>query len=152
MASEEDNFDIDIYGDGEAEGTEGDYKQEENEINLDAWNEEQQNSHGSVKPENASTSTSTVNGDTQFNESTTATLLSTQSQQSTPAPQQATKSKGGLDDRPVDPGATAAVMISDLHWWTTEDDVRGWANQADCEDDLKDVTFSEHKVNGKSKG
>ena len=43
-------------------------------------------------------------------------------------------------------------MISDLHWWTTEDDIRGWANEAGAEEELKELTFSEHKVNGKSKG
>ncbi|KAI9740117.1 MAG: hypothetical protein M1818_004868 [Claussenomyces sp. TS43310] len=66
--------------------------------------------------------------------------------------QQGTKRKEGSDDRPIDPGATAALLISDLHWWNTDDDVRGWVNQAHCEDELKDITFSEHKVNGKSKG
>jgi hypothetical protein len=66
--------------------------------------------------------------------------------------QQGVKRKEGSDDRPIDPGATTALMISDLHWWNTDDDVRGWINQAQCEDELKDVTFSEHKVNGKSKG
>jgi hypothetical protein len=66
--------------------------------------------------------------------------------------QQGVKRKEGSDDRPIDPGATTALLISDLHWWNTDDDVRGWVNQAQCEDELKDITFSEHKVNGKSKG
>jgi hypothetical protein len=43
-------------------------------------------------------------------------------------------------------------MISELNWWNTDDDIRGWAREADCEDEIKDITFSEHKVNGKSKG
>lgn len=152
MASEEDNFDIDIYGDGETEGNEGDYKQEDNDISLDTADEENQDTHDNIKPADISTSTSTINGEAQYNESTTATLHSVQSHQSTPAPPQGIKRKESSDSRPIDPGATAAVLISDLHWWMTEDDVRGWANQADCEADLKDVTFSEHKVNGKSKG
>lgn len=62
------------------------------------------------------------------------------------------KDAPGSDERPVDPGATTALMISDLHWWTTDDDIRGWVRQANCESELKDITFSEHKVNGKSKG
>ncbi len=152
MASEEDNFDIDIYGDGGPEGNDGDYKQEDNEISLELSNDEQQNSHGNIKQEDLSTATSTINGETPYNESTTGTLHTAQSQPSTPAPQQGVKRKESSDDRPTDPGATTALLISDLHWWTTEDDVRGWANQAGCEDELKDVTFSEHKVNGKSKG
>ncbi|EHK97251.1 putative Cleavage and polyadenylation specificity factor subunit 6 [Glarea lozoyensis 74030] len=66
--------------------------------------------------------------------------------------QQGVKRKEGSDDRPIDPGATTALLISDLHWWNTDDDIRGWVNQAQVEDELKDITFSEHKVNGKSKG
>lgn len=66
--------------------------------------------------------------------------------------QQGVKRKEGSDERPIDPGATTAILISDLHWWNTDDDIRGWVNQAQCEDELKEVTFSEHKVNGKSKG
>ena len=148
MASEEDNFDIDIYGDGETEANGEDYKQDDNDINLDGSYEEDQNSRS--KPEEVSTATTAVKGETQYNESTAATFQSAPSQQSTP--QQGIKRKESSDERPVDPGATLAIMISDLHWWTTEDDVRGWANQAACEEELKDVTFSEHKVNGKSKG
>jgi hypothetical protein len=56
------------------------------------------------------------------------------------------------DDEGIDPGATTALMVSELNWWTTDDDIRGWLRQGDCEDGIKDITFSEHKVNGKSKG
>lgn len=65
---------------------------------------------------------------------------------------QGTKRKSEEDDRPVDAGATQAVMMSELNWWTTDDDIRGWLKKADCEGEVKDLTFSEHKVNGKSKG
>lgn len=54
--------------------------------------------------------------------------------------------------RSVDPGATLALMISELNWWTTDDDIRGWLKQGGCEEEIKEITFSEHKVNGKSKG
>jgi hypothetical protein len=67
-------------------------------------------------------------------------------------PQQGVKRKEGSDNRPIDPGATSCLMISDLSWWNTDDDIRKWIVQAGCEDELKDITFSEHKVNGKSKG
>jgi hypothetical protein len=59
------------------------------------------------------------------------------------------KSESG---RSVDPGATLALMISELNWWTTDDDIRGWLKQGGCEEEIKEITFSEHKVNGKSKG
>ncbi|KAL9626159.1 MAG: hypothetical protein Q9164_007930, partial [Protoblastenia rupestris] len=103
MASEEDNFDIDIYGDGEAEGNEGDYKQEDNDINIDGANDERHNNDDSIKLEDPSTATSTVNGDVQYNDSTTATLQSTHSQQNTPTPHQGIKRKESSDDRPIDP-------------------------------------------------
>lgn len=67
-------------------------------------------------------------------------------------PQQGTKRKEAHDDRPVDPGATTAILISELNWWNTDDEIRGWARQAGCESELRDITFSEHKVNGKCKG
>lgn len=67
-------------------------------------------------------------------------------------PQQGVKRKGGSDDRPIDPGATSTILVSDLQWWHTDDEIRGWAQEAQCEEELKDITFSEHKVNGKSKG
>lgn len=67
-------------------------------------------------------------------------------------PTQGTKRKSPSDERQIESGATTALMLSDLHWWTTEDDIRAWANAVDAERDLKEVSFSEHKVNGKSKG
>lgn len=70
----------------------------------------------------------------------------------TQQPQQGVKRKEGSDDRPIDHGATSCLMISELNWWNTDDDIRKWIVQAGCEDELKDITFSEHKVNGKSKG
>ncbi|ORZ37898.1 hypothetical protein BCR44DRAFT_1430164 [Catenaria anguillulae PL171] len=42
-----------------------------------------------------------------------------------------------------DPNATSALIIEDLSWWTSDRD-----DQA-C---VKDITFNEHKVNGKSRG
>ncbi|KAL2831168.1 hypothetical protein BDW59DRAFT_7796 [Aspergillus cavernicola] len=154
MATEDDNFDIDIYGDGSgySANDQGDYKQdddmkqEDTDLILDA-------------PDNTQTSGSTDSGTIQEQptiatngESVTHTDTANQQQmQKSTTAQQGMKRKE-LDDRPVDPDATPALLISELHWWTTDDDIRGWVREAGCEDELKDVTFSEHKVNGKSKG
>ncbi|KAL4970056.1 RNA-binding protein [Aspergillus stella-maris] len=156
MATEDDNFDIDIYGDGSGfnANDQGEYKQdddmkqEDTDLLLDAPDNSQPSG-------NASTDSGTIaeqpapatNGANVTHPDTT----NQQQMQKDATPQQGVKRKE-LDDRPVDPDATPALLISELHWWTTDDDIRGWVREAGCEDELKDVTFSEHKVNGKSKG
>ena len=57
-----------------------------------------------------------------------------------------------VDNRPLDPGAMPSLKLADLHWWTTEEDVRGFCAQAGAEEELHEVCFGEHKINGKSKG
>ena len=168
MATEEDNFDIDIYGDG------GEDYQEEGQVNPD---EEKQTLDESTIQANTEVPATTFLGpsnsandiaqkdevkpeDNEGESNGVAHKIgSTDESALDPlhlpkqAPQtQGLKRKEGIDERFVDPGATTALFISDLHWWITDDDIRGWANQSECEDELEDMTFSEHKVNGKSKG
>lgn len=139
--AEEDNFDLDIYGDGGYNGQEGP------ELILDA---PETNGHeGGEGQHGNNDNTQTANGqDTQHPIQSTAGQAP---QQHTPVQQGQKRKTSSSEDRPTDPDATTALFISELFWWTTDDDIRGWVNEANAEDELKDVTFSEHKVNGKSK-
>lgn len=169
MAAEEDNFDIDIYGDGGEDYHQGSPDEEgiKNENVLEP-------SSGLVETDHSAQDSTTSlqmgnrqevaedmkleNGHLDAGDIAQKIASTDESAQETvhlpkQAPQtQGLKRKDGSDDRFVDPGATTAIFISELHWWVTDDDVRGWANQSQCEDELEDITFSEHKVNGKSKG
>ncbi|CAI4218291.1 unnamed protein product [Parascedosporium putredinis] len=134
MAEEE--FEIDIYGDAANDQSN---EQSHNHDDSQSYRDE---GHGHNADES--------HVDDHYDDDRT---VQDNSQHQSP-PQQGVKRKGGADndDRPVDPGATAALMLSDLNWWMTDDGIRAYAREVHCEDELKDVTFSEHKVNGKSKG
>jgi hypothetical protein len=166
--ADDDNFDIDIYGDDVEQETnfQGDLKQDESTAMHTDHVEDTSNAMDQTKSEppeepnkQESAPSGATNGDQHQDNGTqqiSSTGGSTNNQVQLPkqAPrQQGMKRKQGEDDdRPTDPGATAALMINDLNWWISEEDIRGWANQSGCEDELIEVTFNEHKVNGKSKG
>ncbi|CAF9912529.1 MAG: hypothetical protein GOMPHAMPRED_007683 [Gomphillus americanus] len=138
MAGQEDNFEIDIYGDAE-EG----YQNEEQQMEETSDHHNQMENPSTEEPnEQHEEHQETAPGDT---------VESMNVEASKPAMQNL-KRKEGVDERPLDSGATAALTVSELHWWINDDDIRGWANQCQCEDELREITFSEHKVNGKSKG
>jgi hypothetical protein len=162
--ADDDNFDIDIYGDDSYQDPS---LQDTSSTNANAPNPNAGDatvSMNNVKSEGGDQavkqepSVDGMNGDAQQDHSTqqiASTGGSTGNHEvHKQAPQkQGTKRKQGEDDdRPMDPGATAALMINDVNWWVSEEDIRGWANQSGCEDELNEVTFNEHKVNGKSKG
>jgi hypothetical protein len=166
--ADEDSFDIDIYGD-EDFATDGkaatDIKEAETdkmpeEEHAPAIEEDKTMVESSDVPDQTSAlpetpATANDSGETQGDQRIASSIGTSYDHVEIPkqAPQeQGVKRKDGEDDRAVEPNATTALYIQDLHWWTTDDDIRGWINQTHCEDELKDITFSEHKVNGKSKG
>lgn len=172
--ADEDNFDdLDIYGDGTGE----DYA-EGQEASADATN---QADTSSTTLDNTHDQSEQTNGDQQqgYNgntdqqdsypmveqEAATKQEPDTQAISSTigdtsqagppkqaPVQQGVKRKEGTTDEREIAAGATTALLVSDLHWYQDEDDVRGWCNQAGVEDEVKEITFNEHKVNGKSKG
>lgn len=178
MVSEEDNFDIDIYGDGDGDGVDGgdgveDHQQEPDQFtkvetsseptSAGHVNEADQimnstdphpSSNGqSVQPDEKLENGHSEDGLAQKIASTDDSASDpVQLPKQPPQTQGIMRKDGASDDRFVDPGATSALLVSELHWWVNDDDLRGWANQSQCEDELEDITFSEHKVNGKSKG
>lgn len=158
----DDEFDIDIYGDTNTEqdtifkkDDEGDVKIEGVEASVpeaaetNGKHEDQDDDYVDIKVGNEKDKLIEGQQKIKSTDESGHDLINIPKQ----APQQqGVKRKEGSDDRPIDQGATTALLISELHWWNTDDDIRGWINQAQVEDELKEMTFSEHKVNGKSKG
>ncbi len=171
MASDEDNFDIDVYGDGEEEKADQPMDSGVNQV-TDGFAVDQVNANTNASHDQSQGQSGQQGGDgVEQNEVNNAHDENTQGQDdddddiiiTVDAPPRGQQQQSQLpvkqgvkrkepDDRPLDSNATPAVFISELHWWSTDDDIRGWANRCKCEDELKDITFSEHKVNGKSKG
>lgn len=163
----DDEFDIDIYGDTAQESDETFKKDDEGDVKIegvestpaDTTTDTNGNNDMNYKQEDDDNYLDTSAGQEDHKMDGQQQIKSTDEsgQESLAIPkhapqQQGVKRKEGSDDRPLDPGATTSILISELHWWNTDDDVRGWINQAQVEDEMKDITFSEHKVNGKSKG
>jgi len=161
--ADDDNFDIDIYGDDSYQDSGA---QDTAVPDASAANTNTNSGGNTAAPEakvqndsaaNKQEGTDTTPNDGAQQDSTVQQISSTGGSghdvhRQAPQQQGTKRKQGEDDDRPTDPGATAALMINDLNWWISEEDIRGWANQSGCEDELNEVTFNEHKVNGKSKG
>lgn len=158
--ADDDNFDIDIYGDDSYQDTNTQDTavpdatiSAESAENTTTSNANPEQSNAGHQQEVASAATS----DDPQQDNTVQQISSTGGSghdvhRQAPQQQGTKRKQGEGDDRPTDPGATAALMINDVNWWISEEDIRGWANQSGCEDELNEITFHEHKVNGKSKG
>jgi hypothetical protein len=155
--AEDDNFDLDIYGDDVHDDEQANPSHQvpvtEPEPEPEPEQEQEQEpdaAHGAEDDDRSS-------GTAHPNEQTPIQNQSPPKSNPIPAkPVVQPKSQGvkrkGIDERPVDVNSTNAVQLTELNWWVTEEEIRGWCNKAGCEDELKDISFNEHKVNGKSKG
>ncbi|KAI1478278.1 hypothetical protein F4774DRAFT_411134 [Daldinia eschscholtzii] len=150
MADED--FEIDVYGDAN-DANDNTANVDADDSRLDDSNNHAYENNSSITIANGSNPESTTHAHNDDYENDQQNM-DAQSSSATPTQsyQQGVKRKEVSDNRPIDPGATSALLLSELQWWTTDDEIRGWIRQASCEDELKDITFSEHKVNGKSKG
>lgn len=152
--ADDDNFDIDIYGEDTIDYQDDDIIEPTNGDGNHDVKTEADGDQQTAKVDQIAVKDEPAHKDTAGEQKIANTLASgyTVAVPKQAPVQQGTKREEGTDDRAVEPGATSALVITELQWWQNDDDIRGWANQAGCENELKDITFSEHKVNGKSKG
>jgi hypothetical protein len=163
MSGEDDNFDIDIYGDEEeqqqpqqqqAEGDDFDYNYEDTQ---EQTGHAEQNGQSNGHPlANGGDGTNDQHASHQPASNTPQQSLKRKApdDESEDQSQQrpASQTPVAADGRPVDPGALPSLKLSELHWWTTEEDVRAFCAAANTEHELKELAFGEHKINGKSRG
>jgi activator of HSP90 ATPase len=153
--ADEDNFDIDIYGDESAQDEQpaaAQVKQEDLVGNGDDKMATEQQDAFSSAADNNQHNEAEANGNAADALPKSEPGADGPKSAATPTPSMAGTKRKTYDGRNVDPNASSSTVISELHWWHTEDDVRGWCARGEVEDDIKDITFNEHKVNGKSKG
>jgi hypothetical protein len=163
MSGEDDNFDIDIYGDEEEEQQ---HPQQQAEGDDFDYNYEEQSGHTEQNGQsNGHPNSNGCDGanDQQISHQPASNTSNTPQQnlkrkapddESEDHSQQRPASQTPLaaDGRPVDPGALPSLKLSELHWWTTEEDVRAFCAAANTEHELRELAFGEHKINGKSRG
>jgi len=151
MSGEDDAFDIDIYGDEE------EVKQEHSADEIDYTYEDEQKAQettGQAGPDSEQPQ-SNGNGDAPPASGSAPTGPSLKRK----APDDETEenysqapSTNDAPSQPLDPHAQPALKLTDLNWWTTEDDLRAYCSTAGSEASLTDISFGEHRINGKSRG
>ncbi|KJX97293.1 hypothetical protein TI39_contig513g00001 [Zymoseptoria brevis] len=168
MSGEDDTFDIDIYGDDAEDTKPTETTEDYGEDKIDFGEDEPLDSEiANANAAPSHTQAGAVN----------TTEQSDIKQESQPPPaQQGTKRRAPDEDEDVTPArpasstpmqqqqqqshtspsadrnATAALILAELNWWTTEEHLRAFCASAGVEGNLKELTFGEHKINGKSRG
>lgn len=149
----EEDFEIDVYGDAEDGQDQQTQEAQETQGHDEAAEEYSHNENLEQHPEeNHEMEGADQNGSAEYGDYGMDGHNDDQHTSTSDTPQGVKRKKDEDDERPVDQQATNAVLLNDMQWWDNEDQIREWAQGAECERELKDITFSEHKVNGKSKG
>lgn len=150
MSADDDTFDIDIYGDDvpqeEAPTAKGE-DHPEDRIEFD----EHQPQHDTPNVESGADQDM---GTAQQGTKRKASFDDEGAEENYQQHQQEHYTGDGADQSAsqVDSHATSAIKLAELHWWTTEEHVRAFVASAGVESSLKEISFGEHKINGKSKG
>jgi hypothetical protein len=155
--AEEDDLDFDLYGtEAEQNGTNYEQQGQYSEEQSSAANGQQDGTYDQdqgqepysedidIKLDHPEPSQPQQYNKDEANQQSTASQVQSSGQ--------GQKRSQDFDEQPPDPNATSAILVSELNWWINDEDIRGWANASNVEDQLTNITFHEHKVNGKSKG
>ncbi|EME38671.1 hypothetical protein DOTSEDRAFT_66706 [Dothistroma septosporum NZE10] len=163
MSGEDDNFDIDIYGDAEQQDASAQGNNHIDDLNFGDDSNFQYDGANDTPAQNDSARASDTTSQQPRASSFSAQAGTKRKAEDhdfddhPPAAQEnstayTSNHPQSQNRQPSDPHATVALKLGELHWWTTEEDLRLFCARTGVEDQLQDLSFGEHKINGKSRG
>lgn len=167
MSADDDTFDIDIYGEEELEEPQaqsatngGQQEHEEPEPQYtgedDLYGDDKDATTG-AQPTLSSAAAPAATEHVKPSDPVTQpaaqpTTTTTPATQPPPPNNLKRKAPSPSPSPSLDPSAQPALKLAELPWHTTEETLRHLCALSNAESALTDLTFGEHKINGKSKG